>query len=59
MDKTHEYKIGYDDGFKEGYLNAFEHYDKHLLMAHLCSPQKIIVTTEEFERIKKKEKNDY
>ena len=52
MDKTHEYKIGYDDGFKEGYLKAFEQYDKHLLMAHLCSPQKIIVTTEEFERIK-------
>ena len=44
--------MGYHDGYKEGFNKALGTFQKELEMIHLCKPIKVIVTTEELERLK-------
>jgi hypothetical protein len=50
--KTLEYEMGFSRGFCEGRAAAFDQFRDFITTGFATAPQKIIVTTEEFERIK-------
>jgi hypothetical protein len=55
--QTAEYQMGFSRGFIEGRNAAFEQFRYWIEMGFATAPHKVIVTTEEFERLKKEEIN--
>lgn len=47
-----DYERGRYDGYMEGYNRAFENFKEQLIVARLHQSQTIIVTTEEYEKLK-------
>jgi flagellar biosynthesis/type III secretory pathway protein FliH len=51
--QTREYQMGYSEGYKEGQIKAYENMRPQLELFFATQPIKVIVTTEEIERMRR------